>query len=79
MPDCVHPAINRMQTSPLNPVVDRTPADAGIEQVAPSHDTVLSPRQLTDVRVDQFRPKLTPYSVVNFGMNSHRARGCHLR
>jgi hypothetical protein len=60
MPDGIDPAMNRMQTSPLNPVVDRSPADAAIEQLVPRDHAMLSARHRSDVPVDQFRTEVDP-------------------
>ena len=48
MPDCEDTTVHAVQPTDAHAVVDCAPAEAGIDELAPAHDAVLSRGELGD-------------------------------
>lgn len=74
MPDCVHPAVNRVQPPVLKTPIDLATADTPGEQLPAGHHAVLIGRKFGNHPVGRLKPNLATHMVVNFGLNAHRPR-----
>src|SRR4051812_11282412 len=72
MADRVDAAMQDVEPPQAEPPVDRTGADAGVDELAPCDDAVLSLRQVRDPAIDgtnvTFTPAMRRQLLVRFGM-----------
>jgi hypothetical protein len=71
MPDGIDPPMYDVQSTQLDPVIDRVTPDPLFNQLRACHDAVLAFRKLCDRPVNRFRPQLTGYDAANCGLISH--------
>jgi hypothetical protein len=71
--DGIDAAIEDMQATELDPVIDRVTADAVRPQLAARDNAVLARRELGDPPIQEFNLRLTAYHAVNLIYFRHGA------
>jgi hypothetical protein len=74
MPDGIDPPMYDMQSTQLDPVIDRATAYAHLEQLPAGNHTVLALREVRDPPIERLRPRFAAYDRANLCLIAHAAK-----
>ena len=74
MPDGIDPAMYDMQSTQLDPVIDRATAYAPLEQLPAGNHTVLALGEVRDPPIERLRPRFAAHDRANLCLIAHAAR-----